>query len=59
MGCHSAATRGNKVSKSLKPVSVVTFAQMGQPASMRTRVFGAACHSWPRLQSHHTLRSYP
>ena len=59
VGCHCAAILGCVVARSLNPGSTFLFMQTGQPLIFEVRVFMAACHSWPKLQRHHTVRLFP
>ena len=58
VGCHSAATPGNRVTRSLKPGSSRWFAQKGHPAPL-TRFCTIASHSCPHCPSHHTFLPDP
>ena len=60
VGCHSAASQGCVVARSLNPGSTFLLAQYGHPVALLPALsFGVACHSWPFSQRHQALRLLP
>ncbi len=55
VGCHCAATSGERVARSLYPASTVRPVRTGQPDPLEVRLPTCASHSCPDGQIHHVF----